>query len=204
MSPRRSSEARTESPCYDSDHRIVDQWIAQDPTFAVELLQRLSLGNQQVRMAIELSMAAGRSPDHPDVGRLCGLIQRALKPDRHMTWRDEDAHWLRVADVVTVIEALAVRGHHVAVRQCCEVAIDALEEAFSFVDEGVSHTESYLLLTRIHLDACRCHPPDRGDLRVWLERKERDSVIGAFAGAATRYRKALDDVHDDSGRSGTT
>nr|MBA3845902.1 hypothetical protein [Planctomycetota bacterium] len=108
MSRRRSSDRRAEPPCYDSDQRLVDQWIAEDPTFAVDLLRRLGSGDSRARMAIELAMAAGRPPDRPDVDRLRRLIRRSLEPDKHMTWRDEDTHWRRVADVVAVIAVIEV------------------------------------------------------------------------------------------------
>jgi hypothetical protein len=159
-------------------------WLLSQPHDRLALwLKRLANTLPQARHIIDLHRAS-QMRDLPTMRR---LIHHIIFPNDKLTWRLDIGHVAQVDQVVLVIRSLSDLGYAPEVQGCCEEALDALDIAMQYLDQGVSEADSYEEILALHLEACRTCPPDPKTLADWLLRKRADCLTGIFDRVSKLY-----------------
>jgi hypothetical protein len=168
------------------ENRLV--WLRlQDPERLAVWMDRIATAVPHAARIIELQQASERQ----DVGEMRRLIRHIIFPTDKLTWRHDLSHSAQVEHVVALIREMMLLEQAEAVQNCCEEALDALDIAMQYLDEGVAQSSSYEQILNLHLAACRACPPDPEHLFNWLLRKRADCLFGLFDRASQSYAELL-------------
>lgn len=178
------------------DYKALRAWLStQDPSWLADRLLTLIPDGSPERAVIDLHRTLlDHHAEHPhtlDVDRCRALITRAIVPSANALHSDKCRISIAIQEILHAISAAAANGDWNAFRDLSACAIDAIDKAYEYVDEGWTFEDPYVKLCDLHLRACHAAPSDPIALKAWLVKKDWDSVSGNFSASMKTYRSVL-------------
>ena len=141
------------------------------------------------RLLLRTSVAASGQPDAAVLRR---LIDRAVRTDGFVPYREAYGYAGRIHEAIDRVEEMTRAPHPGAMVEVVEHALRRVERAMEDVDDSDGEMGGVLeRLQDVHLEACRAARPDPEELARRLFAWELDDDWDVFAGAAVRYADVL-------------